>query len=103
MFKIAIALSALFCLASAGYLGEPLAYHAPIVAAPIIKAHVPVATSYQNSVQISSAHVPIVVKTPVVAAPVIKAAPLIAAPVHYAPAPTIIKSPLIAAPYPYLH
>ncbi|XP_019757438.1 cuticle protein 38 [Dendroctonus ponderosae] len=89
MFKTIFALSCLLCVVKAGYLTAPLAYHAPIV-----KAAVPVATSYQNTYQISSAAVPVVVK----------AAPVIAAPaVHYAAAPAIIKSPLLAAPLPYAY
>ncbi|CAG9770524.1 unnamed protein product [Ceutorhynchus assimilis] len=84
--KFVIFFASLLGLTYAGYLGEPLGYHAPLVAAPIIKTVVPVATSYQNIVQISAAPVPIVVK---------------AAPVSYAHAPAIVKGPLLAAPLPY--
>ncbi|KAL1516811.1 hypothetical protein ABEB36_000664 [Hypothenemus hampei] len=78
--KMLLTLFFLYGVANAGYFeAAPIAYHAPVV-----HAAVPVATSYQNTVQISGAPVPVVVKaaTPVVA--------------H-----TIVKSPLLAAPLPY--
>ncbi|XP_066139689.1 cuticle protein 70, isoforms A and B-like [Euwallacea fornicatus] len=96
MFKLATAFTMLFCMTNAGYLTSPLVdsplvgYHAPLVAAPVVKAAVPVATSYQNLVKISSPSVPVVVKAAPILAP--------ALPIAHAP---IIKSPLLAAPLPY--
>ncbi|XP_037827623.1 cuticle protein 38-like [Lucilia sericata] len=108
MFKLIAVFSAIFAVASAGYLGgyglSAPAYHTSVVAAPVVhaapviktyaapavvhaplvKAYAPVATSYANTYKISQRAYPVVHAAPaVVAAPVIKS---YAAPVYAAPA-----------------
>nr|CAI5840886.1 unnamed protein product [Callosobruchus analis] len=100
-FQVA-AVSFLFAVANAGFIGAPVVApvaHVPVahvapVAPVAVKAAVPVATSYASHVQYSGPAVPVVAAAPVIkAAPVIAAAPVIkTAPVFAAPA--VVKSPI---------
>ncbi|XP_073843164.1 uncharacterized protein [Musca autumnalis] len=122
MFKLIAVFSALFAVASAGYLGGygyghglalagpayTTSYHAPaVVAAPVVhaapvyksyaapiavKAYAPVATSYANTYKVSAKAIPVVHAAPAV----------VAAPVYksYA-APAVVAAP--AYGYGYHH
>ncbi|XP_061392086.1 cuticle protein 38-like [Musca vetustissima] len=122
MFKLIAVFSALFAVASAGYLGgyghgvalsapayatsyhavaAPVVHAAPIyksyaapvaVAAPVVKAYAPVATSYANTYKVSAKAIPVVHAAPAV----------VAAPVYksYA-APAVVAAP--AYGYGYHH
>ncbi|KAJ8947177.1 hypothetical protein NQ314_008678 [Rhamnusium bicolor] len=122
MFKLVVAFPLFFAAVNAGFLGSPIAYSTPVVAAPVahvahvahvapiaIKTAVPVATSYANTYKISGASVPVVAAAPVFkAAPVAFATPIVKAPLLAAPAisyaaPTIVKSPLLASHVAYGH